>query len=103
MKKFTTALVTALVLSAAPFAMADDNVPLDQIQTLQENGTIQSLQKLNAIALEQHPGATIHDSELEHERGQYIYQLELRDQQGVEWDLELDAATGAILKNRQDD
>lgn len=103
MKKFTAALVTALTLSTAPWVMADENVPLDQIPALQQNGTIQSLEKLNAIALEQHPGATIHDSELELERGQYIYQLELRDQQGVEWDLDIDAATGTILKNKQDD
>ncbi|MGC3292852.1 peptidase, partial [Pseudomonas aeruginosa] len=28
---------------------------------------------------------------------------ELRDPQGVKWDLELDPATGAVLKDHQDD
>ena len=43
------------------------------------------------------------ETELEDEYGRYIYQIELRDPQGVQWDLELDASTGEILKNHQDD
>ncbi|MFZ3202377.1 MAG: peptidase, partial [Pseudomonas sp.] len=31
------------------------------------------------------------------------YQLEVRDAQGVQWDIELDASNGQILKNQQDD
>ncbi len=45
----------------------------------------------------------IEETELEDEYGRYIYQIELRDTQGVQWDLELDASTGEILKNHQDD
>lgn len=59
--------------------------------------------KLNKNAIAKHPGSSVHDTELEEEYGRYIYQVELRDPQGVKWDLETDAATGAVLKDHQDD
>jgi uncharacterized membrane protein YkoI len=52
--------------------------------------------------LAKHPGGTIHETELEEEYGKYIYQVELRDNKGVEWDVEFDASTGQILKDHQD-
>jgi uncharacterized membrane protein YkoI len=61
-----------------------------------------SFEKLNATALAKHPGSTINETELEEEYGKYIYQVELRDPQGVEWDLEMDAVSGQVLKDHQD-
>ena len=42
------------------------------------------------------------ETELEQEGGRYVYQVELRDAQGVRWEVELDAASGQILHDRQD-
>nr|BFE95544.1 hypothetical protein GCM10020185_60800 [Pseudomonas brassicacearum subsp. brassicacearum] len=42
------------------------------------------------------------DTELDEEYGKYIYQVDLRDTKGIEWDLELDATNGKVLKNHQD-
>ena len=75
----------------------------DEALKLRDSGTIQSFEKLNEAALAQHPGGVIRETELEHERGRYVYQLEVVDVQGVEWDVELDATNGQILKNQQDD
>ena len=41
-------------------------------------------------------------SELENEYGRYILKVELRDAQNVEWDVDLDAKTGEVLKDKQD-
>jgi len=49
-----------------------------------------------------HPGATVTDSELEDEYGRYIYKVELRDTQNVEWDVDMDAKTGEVLKDERD-
>ena len=50
-----------------------------------------------------HPGATIEDSELELERGRYVYQVELRGSTPAEeWDIEIDAATGEVLSDHAD-
>jgi uncharacterized membrane protein YkoI len=100
--KTLTALFTASIIGmTASIAHARDLGP-DEALRLRDAGTIVSFEKLNATALTKHPGATITETELEEEYGKYIYQVELRDPQGIEWDLEMDAVSGQILKDHQD-
>ncbi|NBB34683.1 PepSY domain-containing protein [Pseudomonas sp. BC115LW] len=101
MKTLITLFTASLVALTASLAHARDLGP-DEALRLRDAGTIVSFEKLNASALAKHPGATITETELEEEYGKYIYQIELRDQQGIEWDLELDAVTGQLLKDHQD-
>jgi uncharacterized membrane protein YkoI len=98
----TMAGAMTLVASLAVSAQARD-LGIDEAIKLRDSGTIQSFEKLNEQALALHPGATIQETELEHEWGRYVYQLEVVDAQGVEWDVELDATNGQVLKNQQDD
>ncbi|MCL7462657.1 PepSY domain-containing protein [Pseudomonas sp. NW5] len=97
----TLPALLALVL-VPTLSQARDLGP-DEAIRLRDAGTILPFEQLNAAARAQHPGASIAETELEEEYGRYIYQLELRDPRGVMWDLELDATTGQILKNHQDD
>jgi uncharacterized membrane protein YkoI len=100
--KTLTALLTATFIGlTASMAQARDLGP-DEALRLRDAGTIVSFEKLNATALTKHPGSTITETELEEEYGKYIYQVELRDPQGIEWDLELDAVSGQVLKDHQD-
>ena len=101
MKTLTTLFTASLIALTASLAHARDLGP-DEALRLRDAGTIVSFEKLNASALAKHPGATITETELEEEYGKYIYQIELRDPQGIEWDLELDAVSGQILKDHQD-
>ena len=106
MKTFTKlALLTGFIVSSIGLSgvtLARDLGP-DEALKLRDSGKIQSFEKLNEIALTQHPGGVIRETELENEYGRYIYQLEVVDTKGVEWDLELDATSGEVLKNHQDD
>lgn len=102
MKTLTTLIVTASLALGANLALARDIGP-DEALKLREAGSIQSFEKLDEAALAKHPGGQIEDAELDEEGNRYIYDVELRDAKGVEWDLELDAATGEVLKNHQDD
>ena len=102
MKRLITLTTLATLASAATMAQARDLGP-DEALHLRDAGTIRSFEQLNETALAKHPGARIEETELEDEYGRYIYQVELRDAQGVQWDLELDASTGDVLKNHQDD
>ncbi|MEZ1318056.1 PepSY domain-containing protein [Pseudomonas fluorescens] len=100
--KTLTALITATFIGlTANIAHARDLGP-DEALRLRDAGTIVSFEKLNATALAKHPGSTITETELEEEYGKYIYQVEMRDPQGIEWDLELDAVSGQVLKDHQD-
>ncbi len=100
MKLFTVMAATLTLISLG--AQARD-LGLDEAVKLRDAGSIQAFEKLNQTALAQHPGGVVQDTELENEWGRYVYQLEVVDAQGVEWDIELDAATGEILKNHRDD
>lgn len=102
MKTFATLMTAAALALTANLAMARDLGPDEALQ-LRDAGTIQSFEKLNEAALAKHPGAKVEETELEETYGRYIYQVELRDDKGVQWDLELDAKTGEVLKDQQDD
>ena len=101
MKTLTALITTSLIAITASLAHARDLGP-DEALRLRDAGTIVSFEKLNATALAKHPGSTITETELEEEYGKYIYQVEMRDPQGLNWDLELDAVTGQVLKDQQD-
>ncbi|MFJ3370255.1 PepSY domain-containing protein [Pseudomonas sp. NPDC086251] len=101
MKTLTALFTAALIGMTVSLAHARDLGP-DEALRLRDAGTIVSFEKLNATALAKHPGAKITETELEEEYGKYIYQVELRDSQGIEWDLELDAVSGQVLKDHQD-
>ena len=101
--KLSTLIATTLTLASVSLATNARDLGIDEAVKLRDAGTIQSFEKLNQAALAQHAGGVIKDSELENEWGRYVYQLEVVDAQGVEWDVELDAATGEVLKNHQDD
>ncbi|WP_335944500.1 PepSY domain-containing protein [Pseudomonas sp. G166] len=101
MNRLTAFFIATLMALGAGLAHARD-LNDDEARKLRDAGTILSFEKLNAIALAEHPGATLTDTELDEEYGRYIYQVDLRDAKGIEWDLELDAANGEVLKNHQD-
>jgi uncharacterized membrane protein YkoI len=97
-----TALLTAAALAlTAGIAQARDLGPGEALR-LRDAGTIQSFEKLDVEALAKHPGSAITDTGLEEEYGKHVYQVELRDPQGVDWYVEVDAASGQVLKDHQD-
>ncbi|WKV98949.1 PepSY domain-containing protein [Pseudomonas sp. H22_DOA] len=101
MKTLTALSLVSIIGLTTSLAHARDLGP-DEALRLRDAGTIVSFEKLNATALAKHPGSAITETELEEEYGKYIYQVELRDPQGLNWDLELDAVSGQVLKDHQD-
>ncbi|MDH0894017.1 MULTISPECIES: PepSY domain-containing protein [unclassified Pseudomonas] len=102
MNKLTSLFAITALATTAGIAQARDLGP-DEALKLRDAGTIQSFEKLNEAALAKYPGGKIEDTELEEEHGRYVYQVEVRDAQGVQWDVELDASNGQILKEHRDD
>ncbi len=99
----------AILLTSALFfglssaaVMADDDVRLDEANSLIEQGTIKQFEELNQKALSVQPG-TITDTDLDKHYGRYVYQVEIKDAQGQEWDVDLDASNGEVLEHKQDD
>ncbi|MBI6619824.1 MULTISPECIES: PepSY domain-containing protein [Pseudomonas fluorescens group] len=101
MNRLTAFILATLMALGAGLVQARD-LHDHEIKKLLDAGTIQSLEKLKAAALATHPGSEVTDTELEEEYGKYRYKVDLRDADGIEWDLELDATSGEVLKNHQD-
>ncbi|RMT09795.1 hypothetical protein ALP55_01621 [Pseudomonas coronafaciens pv. oryzae] len=92
-------LITLALVSSASQAQGVD--PLEVLR-LSDAGTLQSSEKLDAKALSKHPGASIIGTQIKNIYGRYVYNVELRDAQDIEWDLEIDAVTGQVYRNHQD-
>ena len=103
MYKHLVALSCSAILALGSAALlAADDVRMDEVDTLVEQGTIQNLQSLNEKALSVQPG-TITDTDLDKHYGRYVYEVEIRDAEGQEWDVDLDASTADVLEHRRDD
>lgn len=100
MKIFNVLLATAALTLTAGFAQAD--VRPDHIPGLISSGEVTSFDTLNAAAMAKHPGATITDTELDRRAGRLVYEVEMRDTQNIEWDVELDAKTAQVLSDKRD-
>lgn len=74
----------------------------EQIRRLKESGRIRSLESVLEEIRRDYPGRII-EIELDDDDGRYIYELEVVDEQGIVWDLEIDARTGKVLEKKQDD
>lgn len=102
MNKLTVLLPVIALSLTAGLAQARDIGP-DEALRLRDAGTIQSFENLNKSAIDRHPGTRVIETDLEEEYGRYIYKVDLRDSQGIKWEVDIDAVSGAILKDRQDD
>jgi uncharacterized membrane protein YkoI len=91
---------TALALAAGS-AYAKD-LTTTEIADLFKAGTILSQDKLDAAALAEYPGGTIEEGEIEKHRRGYVYEVEVIAANGDEWDLDIDATNGKVLKKDQD-
>lgn len=94
-------LTLSLALAATP-AIARD-LDQDEALALREEGLILSLEHLLGDVRDRHPGGRLLEAELEEEDDVLIYEIELLTADGVARELELDARTGALIKDEVDD
>ncbi|EGL53056.1 lipoprotein, putative [Methylophaga aminisulfidivorans MP] len=87
------------MLAVSP-AQADESASVAR-QLLKE-GKIMPLQEILTKAKVIKPGQVI-ETDLEKDDGRYIYELEILDEQGQVWELELDAQTGEFVELENED
>jgi len=74
----------------------------DQVRSLQQRGDILSLEQILASVRQHHEGRVL-NTELEEDADGYIYEIELVDENGMVWEMSIDARTGALLEDEQED
>jgi uncharacterized membrane protein YkoI len=94
------AIVSLLVSSSVAVSRDLDQ---DEALRLRQKGVILPLEQLVHTALGRYPGAKLLEADLEEHGGIYIYEVELLTVDGVVREIELNAATGQVLKDKEDD
>jgi uncharacterized membrane protein YkoI len=93
-----------IVLSAAvTLSVAARDIDQDEALRLRQQGDIMALEKLLGIATSLYPGARLLEAELEEDDDIFIYEVELITSKGVVREIEIDARSGRILKDEEDD
>lgn len=91
--------MAALVTVAMP-ALAD--ISYSEAEKLRASGEVLPTQKIVELVKAAKPGEVV-ELELDRDLGRLVYEVEVRDAQFREWNLELDAKTGDVLGQEEDD
>ena len=94
-------LAALALLAVCSLAVARD-LDQDEALRLRQQGVILPLEHVVTQALDRYPGAKLLEAELEEKHDVYIYEVELLTPQGVVRELDLDARTGRLLKDKED-
>jgi len=92
-------LAVAAAVAAPTLANADNDAR--KAAELMKAGEILPLEKIIERAHAEHPGKIL-ETDLDMELGRYVYEVELLDDKGTVWEMELDAKTGEILRSKID-
>ena len=95
--------IVALVLAVFALVAFARDLDQDEALKLRQKGVILPLEQLLETALGRHPGARLLEAELEEDDDRYEYEVELLTVEGVVREIKLDASTGALLKDEEDD
>ena len=91
----------AAALLAGGVAYAGDLSPAE-LDPLVKSGRVLPLDELEAAVLEHHYGGKVKKGEIERKNDGFIYEAEMTDRNGEDWDVYLDATTGLLLKEEKD-
>ncbi|MHC8352058.1 PepSY domain-containing protein [Pseudomonas sp. RT4P38] len=92
----------ALALLAFCSVVMARDLDQDEALRLRQQGVILPLEQLLQQALDRYPGAKLLEAELEEKYDVYVYEVELLTTEGVVRELDLDAITGQLLKDKED-
>ena len=97
-------ILGGLTLLSAGYVIGDDDRDDGhrEAQRLLESGAILPLETVLEKARSTQPGRIL-EVELEREGSRFIYEIELLDEAGVVWELELDAVSGELVKKEKED
>jgi uncharacterized membrane protein YkoI len=90
------------LLAFCSVALARD-LDQDEALRLRQQGVILPLEQLLQQAMDRYPGAKLLEAELEEKHDVYVYEVELLTTNGVVREIDLEAATGRLLKDEEDD
>jgi len=100
MNRLLLVLALTMAVAASGLVLGDDDH--EKSRRLMEAGEILPLQKILGRVESERTGRVL-EVELEHERGRYIYEIELLAEDGRVWEYEIDATSGEVLERELED
>lgn len=94
------ALLATVGLVASPAGHADDKLNQNEVRQLREAGKILPMEDILSRSRAAQPGQIV-EVELDRENGRYVYEVKLIDDRNTVHKLELDAASGEVLRRKQ--
>lgn len=99
----------ALILPVAGFVLllgagasgSDENY--QEIDRLIKSGEILSSKDIVKKSKQLYPGGRVTETDLDKEWGGYVYEVEIIDRDGAEWDVEFSAKTGEVIEKERED
>ena len=101
MKTIKMKLVVGTIFTLVSGLVQADDVRVDEAYRLASDGIIKPFEGLNQTALEARRGR-IMDTELENNRGNYVYKVTILDSKGQEWEVKVDAVTGKLIEEEKE-
>ncbi|MGH8171613.1 MAG: PepSY domain-containing protein [Rhodanobacteraceae bacterium] len=101
MKTWIVSGIAAAALLTAGAASAG-HLSASELEPLIKSGKVLPLEILQKAAMEKHPGGRIKQGEIENQHGTYVYDVEVTDADGKDWDMNIDASTGLLLTDEDD-
>ncbi|MCP1444528.1 putative membrane protein YkoI [Pseudomonas sp. GGS8] len=99
-RRASSRMVLVLLVFCSVAAARD--LDQDAALRLRQQGVILPLEQLLQQALDRYPGAKLLEAELEEKHDVYVYEVELLTTEGVVHELDFDATTGDLLKDKED-
>jgi uncharacterized membrane protein YkoI len=93
------ALCVSLAFTDATAAHADDDI--EEARAIAKMANLIMPERAIEIATAEKPGA-VTDLDLERKRNRWVYEVEIVDASGIEWEFRIDANDGKILKVKRD-
>ncbi len=105
--KIVVAFVAGVVVTAGGIWVAHEAELFEHgdgkvARALQKAGEILPLEEVQRLALEQKPGRII-ESEFEVKGGRLTYEIDILDENGQFWEVEINAKTGELVRVKEED
>lgn len=91
-----------LIMLAMPWQILQADQDADRARMLKQRGDILPLEQVIESAMAVKPGQIL-ETELDEDDGRYVYELEILDERGQVWELELDASTAELRELESED
>ena len=90
------------MLLLLPLAGQADDIDHDDAYRLQQSGEILPLERILENARQYHDGKVL-EVELEKKRNTFVYEIKILDNEGILWEMKLNAMDGNLVSQEEED